>query len=73
MICQHYKIKQRSVAESDGSRCIVLYKDINPTLLSVHSNIYTKREFVNEYHRLELPRFRLSGHTLAIDRDWDME
>ena len=57
------KVK-RCVEESDASRCMV-YKDINPTL-SMHS-IYHERQPVNEFHRLEFSRFRLSGHILAIE------
>lgn len=52
------------IRDSGTSRCIV-YKDINPTL-STHE-IYTKRQILNEFHRLEFTRFRLSGHTLAIE------
>ena len=50
------------IRESVGSRCNT-YKDINPTLETLE--IYTKKHSINELHRLEFTRFRVSGHSLA--------
>ena len=52
------------IRESDASRCIV-YRNINPTLTT--HDIYTKRQPINEFHRKEFTRFRISGHSLAIE------
>lgn len=42
-----------------------MYKDLNPTLTT--HDIYTRRQTLNEFHRFEFTRFRVSGHTLAIE------
>ena len=52
------------IQESDTSRCNT-YKDINPDC-SVHS-IYTKKHNINEVHRISFTRFRVCGHSLAIE------
>ena len=52
------------IRESVGSRCNT-YRDINPTLETLE--MYTKKHSVNELHRLEFTRFRVSGHSLAIE------
>ena len=52
------------VSESNASRCVV-YKDINPTLTT--HDIYTQRQPINEFQRIKFTRFRVSGHTLALE------
>ena len=53
-----------SIANSDSSRCIV-YKEINPRFI-VH-DIYKRKHVINEFHRISFTRFRLCGHSLAIE------
>ena len=50
--------------------CIV-YIDINSTLTT--HDIYTQRQPVKEYHRIKFTRFRVSGHTLAVETAWALE
>ena len=52
------------IANSDSSRCLV-YKEINPDFL-VH-DVYRSRHTINEHHRIEFTRFRVSGHSLAVE------
>ena len=54
----------RAIATSDTSRCNT-YMDINPTM-TVHE-IYRARHAVNDLHRISFTRFRVSGHSLAIE------
>ena len=53
-----------AIANSDSSRCLV-YKDINPSFL-VH-DIYKTKHVINEFHRVSFTRFRVSGHSLAVE------
>ena len=53
-----------SISQSASSRCVV-YKEINPTC-SVHS-LYVNKHNINEAHRIAFTRFRVSGHSLAIE------
>lgn len=46
------------------SRCVV-YKEINPEL-DVH-DIYKHKHTINEFQRISFTRFRVSGHSLAIE------
>ena len=53
-----------AIADSDSSRCRV-YKDINPNFL-VH-DIYKTKHIIHEFHRISFTRFRVSGHSLAVE------
>ena len=53
-----------AIANSDSSRCLV-YKDVNPSFL-VH-DIYRVKHVINEFHRISFTRFRVSGHSLAVE------
>ena len=46
------------------SRCVI-YKEINPDL--VINPIYVEKHCINELHRMSFTRFRVSGHSLAIE------
>lgn len=52
------------VTDSVASRCLV-YKEINPTC-QVHE-IYRTRHSINESHRISFTRFRVCGHSLAVE------
>ena len=52
------------IDHSDSSRCKT-YKEINPQF-KVH-DIYKQKHLVNEFHRISFTRFRLCGHSLAIE------
>ncbi len=53
-----------SIASSDSSRCTA-YKEINPRF-AVH-DIYKQKHMINEFHRMSFTRFRVCGHSLAIE------
>lgn len=53
-----------AIRTANGSRCNV-YKEINPDL-GVHS-IYKDKHAINDLQRISFTRFRLSGHSLAIE------
>ncbi len=53
-----------SIAHLDSSRCTA-YKEINPRF-TVH-DIYKQKHVINEFHRISFTRFRVCGHSLAID------
>ncbi len=53
-----------AIAGSHTSRCII-YKTINPRYVT-HS-IYSERHTINDRHRISFTRFRVSGHSLAIE------
>ena len=55
---------RRASLSSDTSRCNV-YMDINPTM-KVH-DVYKVRHAINDLHRVSFTRFRVSGHSLAIE------
>ena len=52
------------IADSVASRCLV-YKEINPDF-EVH-DIYRTRHLINESHRVSFTRFRVCGHSLAVE------
>lgn len=52
------------IAYSDSSRCVA-YKEINPHF-TVH-DIYKQKHVINEFHRISFTRFRVCGHSLAIE------
>ena len=52
------------IAASNGSRCVT-YRTINPSF-TLHS-VYTERHAINDRWRMSFTRFRVSGHTLAIE------
>ena len=54
----------RAILSSDTPRCNV-YKDINPTM-KVH-DVYKVRHTINDLDRISFTRFRVSGHSLAIE------
>ena len=54
----------RAIMTSQTSRCIV-YRDINPTM-AVH-DVYRTRHTINDLHRVSFTRFRVSGHSLAVE------
>ena len=54
------------VRDSESSRCKT-YKDINPTL-EIHG-VYKQAKLANnDRHRISFTRFRVSGHSLAIEK-----
>ncbi len=53
-----------AISHSVASRCLV-YKMMNPDL-AVH-DIYTTRHTINDIHRVSFTRFRVSGHSLAVE------
>ena len=55
---------RNAVVASNTSRCVI-YKDINPDL-SVH-DVYKEKHIINEFHRMSFTRFRVSGHSLAVE------
>ena len=52
------------IARSTASRCIV-YRSINPQFI-IH-DVYTKRHNINDLERVSFTRFRVSGHSLAVE------
>ena len=52
------------IMTSGTSRCNV-YIDVNPTM-TVH-DVYRVKHTVNDLHRISFTRFRVSGHSLAIE------
>ena len=63
-MCDLMRNVHERIASSGGSRCIV-YRTLNPSL-SVH-RLYTERHVVNDRLRVSFTRFRVSGHSLAIE------
>ena len=55
---------ERSVSESNSSRRIT-YLSLNPTFV-VH-DVYCKRRYVNDAHRMSFTKLRVSGHNLAVE------
>ena len=53
-----------SIADSNTSRCNV-YKIINPTF-KVH-DVYNRKHAINDLQRISFTRFRVSGHSLAVE------
>lgn len=54
----------RAIMTSQTSRCIV-YRGINPSM-AVHE-VYRTRHTINDLHRVSFTRFRVSGHSLAVE------
>ena len=52
------------LADSDSSRCVV-YRNINPSFC-VH-DVYKTKHAINEFHRISFTKFRVSGHSLAVE------
>ena len=52
------------IMASSGSRCVV-YRTLNPTL-ALHP-VYRDRHTIDDRHRMSFTRFRVSGHSLAVE------
>lgn len=57
------KVREQ-IRANNNSRCMV-YKEMNPGLV-VHS-LYKQKHVINEFHRVCFTRFRVSGHSLAVE------
>ena len=58
------EIIKQSVLESNSSRRVT-YVSLNPSF-DVH-DVYSKRRYVNDVHRVSFTRLRVSGHSLAVE------
>ena len=63
-ICDMVNSVHVAIGNSDASRCII-YKEMNPDFL-VHE-VYYKKHAINDLQRISFTRFRVSGHSLAIE------
>ena len=59
------QLLKNNISSSDSSRRVTYVNIMNPSL-SVH-DIYTKRCYIYESHRVAFTRFRVSSHSLAIE------
>ena len=53
-----------AISQSETTRCNV-YKTMNINL-EVH-DVYVKRRVINDLHRISFTRFRVCGHSLAVE------
>ena len=53
-----------AITASNSSRCLV-YKEINPHF-TLH-DIYKTKHVINEFQRISFTRFRICGHSLAVE------
>ena len=53
-----------AITASNSSRCLV-YKEINPHFI-LH-DIYKTKHVINEFQRISFTRFRICGHSLAVE------
>ena len=58
------KLKEKFIRNEEGSKALA-YKDVNPDL-NVH-RIYTTKDYVQEWKRINFTRFRLGSHNLKIE------
>jgi len=57
-------LKEKFIRIEEGSKALA-YKDVNPDL-NVH-RIYTTKDYVQEWKRINFTRFRLGSHNLKIE------
>ena len=60
-----YEILKDKLIRSDSSRRVVYRDVINKDLII--NDIYTKKNFIIEAHRIAFTRFRVSSHSLAVE------
>ena len=58
------KLKENFISNQYGSKALA-YKDLNPNL-TLH-RIYSEKEYITEFKRVNFTRFRLSSHNLKIE------